>query len=476
MFNKWIFALAVMLTLTLACVYTTHAQISDISDDYWTIIVPSASAMDVDMGQVVVHQSRDLMVTGFLTNTGSVAISIEAIVFEGADADAFSLVSGIPPFEIPRGETKAVEFRFSPSSVGMKTASLHVHTQVDTLRHRIHGEGLQSQYELLTDVVDFGDVVVGSTRDITEAIVRNNSGADIMFARVELLGPDLTQFDILSGGGEFTLAAGQTRSMELRFAPDREGPANSRLGLFQEGSDVPAEVQLRGVGTVTGAMAVLGLDTIRARAGEIIGIPVYLRDQRDLANSGATGFHAELSFNASLLAPVGETPQGSIQNNERIIVLDALPLEADSRQVLITLDFMAMLGNAESTPLMLSQLSATGGNVHVSDIPGLFILTDICREGGVRLYHELGGASLQPNRPNPFNSITIIDYTVIESGYTRLIVTDILGRPVAVLVDDVLEAGNYSTIFDASGITSGTYLCVLQTPSERIFRLMEVVK
>jgi hypothetical protein len=361
--------LIISVALLLMNMQQGNAQVSDVSDGYWSIVVPSASALDVDMGQVIVHQSSELVVPGFVANTGTVPITIEAIVISGGDAGEFALASALTPFILDVGESRAVGFRFSPASVGMKTAMLYVHTQVDTLQHSIRGEG---------------------TRE--------------------------------------------------------------------------------------GAMAVLGLDTIRARAGELVELPLYLRDQQNLANSGATGFRAELRLNASLLAPTGTTPHGSIQDGERTIVLENIPLQADSRQVLTTLEFIAMLGDAESTTLELHNLSATGGNVLLSDIPGLFLLTDICREGGVRLYHALGEASLRQNRPNPFNMITVIDYAVVESGYTRLIVMDILGKPIAVLVDDILEAGSYSTIFDASGVTSGTYLYVLQTPSERILRLMEVVK
>jgi hypothetical protein len=57
-----------------------------------------------------------------------------------------------------------------------------------------------------------------------------------------------------------------------------------------------------------------------------------------------------------------------------------------------------------------------------------------------------------------------------------MIVMDFLGRTIDVLLDAAVDPGNYSITFDATGLPSGTYVCVLQTPTQRYMRLMEVVK
>ena len=134
-------ALIVVLSLTITGSRTARAQVSDVSDAFWSIVVPTATAIDINMGQVLVSGARDSVVTGFLTNTGPVAIRIDSVFFTGTDEGLFELVSGIPPFEIPRGGKKAVEFRFSPSSIGIKSANVIVHTQIDTLIQSIRGEG-----------------------------------------------------------------------------------------------------------------------------------------------------------------------------------------------------------------------------------------------------------------------------------------------------------------------------------------------
>jgi len=64
---------------------------------------------------------------------------------------------------------------------------------------------------------------------------------------------------------------------------------------------------------------------------------------------------------------------------------------------------------------------------------------------------------LSQNYPNPFNPATTISYSLPKAGNVTLKVYDILGREVAVLVDENKSAGNYHAIWNASGVTSGIY-------------------
>ncbi len=66
--------------------------------------------------------------------------------------------------------------------------------------------------------------------------------------------------------------------------------------------------------------------------------------------------------------------------------------------------------------------------------------------------------SLAQNYPNPFNPQTEIVFRIAETGRVRLAVYDIVGREVAVLADDVHDAGSYAVTFDAEALASGTYV------------------
>jgi hypothetical protein len=109
---------------------------------------------------------------------------------------------------------------------------------------------------------------------------------------------------------------------------------------------------------------------------------------------------------------------------------------------------------------------------------------------------------LQQNYPNPFNPTTTIRYSLPESGtgeaglgaekrdvgnagsggsglgarVVRLAVYDILGREVAVLVNEPKATGEYSVTWDARGMSSGVYYYRLEAGEFVQLRKMVVVK
>jgi len=67
-----------------------------------------------------------------------------------------------------------------------------------------------------------------------------------------------------------------------------------------------------------------------------------------------------------------------------------------------------------------------------------------------------------PAYPNPFNPSTTIRYEVPTSSRVRIAVYDVLGREVAVLVDEVKQTGQHSVTWNADGMASGMYYCRLE--------------
>jgi phosphodiesterase/alkaline phosphatase D-like protein len=70
---------------------------------------------------------------------------------------------------------------------------------------------------------------------------------------------------------------------------------------------------------------------------------------------------------------------------------------------------------------------------------------------------------LLQNYPNPFNPSTIIKYQLPESGFVTIKVYNITGSEICTLVSETKSAGTHEVRFNASNLTSGTYIYKIQS-------------
>lgn len=70
---------------------------------------------------------------------------------------------------------------------------------------------------------------------------------------------------------------------------------------------------------------------------------------------------------------------------------------------------------------------------------------------------------LYQNYPNPFNPITKIKYDIIKAQDVIVSVYDILGREIAILVNEQQRPGSYEVKWEASNFSSGIYFYRLNT-------------
>ncbi len=89
--------------------------------------------------------------------------------------------------------------------------------------------------------------------------------------------------------------------------------------------------------------------------------------------------------------------------------------------------------------------------------------------------------TLDPNVPNPFNNKTRISYSIKDKGSILLAVYNLQGQRVRTLINQTLEAGTYSVLWDGRNengidLPSGTYLCILKTSGGEWTRRMTLVR
>jgi hypothetical protein len=107
--------------------------------------------------------------------------------------------------------------------------------------------------------------------------------------------------------------------------------------------------------------------------------------------------------------------------------------------------------NFMSNPEIPPMLEAVG---FVPDTPTV----DIVEEQ----FNQPSEFQLFNNYPNPFNPATTIEFQIAQPGLVSLKILDVLGREVAVIINEKLPAGNYKYQWDAKGLAGGIYFYQLK--------------
>ncbi len=109
-------------------------------------------------------------------------------------------------------------------------------------------------------------------------------------------------------------------------------------------------------------------------------------------------------------------------------------------------------------------VTINGEPISITFDPNNLILKDVLPIVlGTDVNNVVNNFSLEQNYPNPFNPSTTIKYSLGKAGITTLKIYDVLGKEVATLVNEELQAGPHKVTFDASNLPSGVYVYKIQS-------------
>jgi hypothetical protein len=180
------------------------------------------------VGQCTSTQNFTITNSGGGTLTGSVSES----------CPDFEITSGAGAYSLAAGQSRTVSVRFCPQSLGGKNCS------IDTgCTQSVTGTGTgQDCVSFVTPTaLDFGTMTVGQCTATQEFTITNQSCATLSGTVSESC-PD---FEITAGSGAYNLAAGQTRTVTVRFCPQSPGAKNCTI---ETGNAGLADVGCSGTG------------------------------------------------------------------------------------------------------------------------------------------------------------------------------------------------------------------------------------
>jgi hypothetical protein len=226
---------------------------SDVALSGNALVEPEIDVLPAGHNFGVIWVGQNASRTFAVRNIGSADLQVTASSLVGTDAGQFGITSGGSAFTVAPGATHNVDVRFDPTSAGPKTAALRLVSNDDneaTFDVALSGSGIMPPDIAVTPSPhNYGDVVI-STNTSRTFVVTNLGGADLEVTASTLVNGQAAEFAIMSGGAPFTLAAGATRNLEVRFAPTTAGAKATTLRLASNDPDeAPLDVALSGMGT-----------------------------------------------------------------------------------------------------------------------------------------------------------------------------------------------------------------------------------
>jgi hypothetical protein len=84
--------------------------------------------------------------------------------------------------------------------------------------------------------------------------------------------------------------------------------------------------------------------------------------------------------------------------------------------------------------------------------------------------------TLAQNAPNPFNPTTTINYSIAKAGDTTIEVYNVAGQKVDTIVNEYMDSGRHSAVWDASEFSAGIYFCTVKSNGHSKTIKMTLVK
>ena len=284
--------------------------------------------------------------------------------------------------------------------------------------------------------LDFGTVTVGDFVDDTFTITNNGIGT-----LNGTVGETCSHYSIVSGGGAYSLGAGQSVVVTVRFEPTVSGTHNCTVTTGAAGC---SDVSCTGAGEDPPACDV---DPVSLDFGAV-SIDTFIDDTFTITNGGGgllTGTVSEACDHYSIVSGDGAY---SLANGDSVVV---------------TIRF-------EPTVLGTHNCTVTTGAAGCGDVAltGIGDISTALGDAFSDVPQQVARFELHQNSPNPFNPMTVISFDLPVGQHTRLTVYTVDGRRVKTLLDEHVPAGRHEVTWTSRDnfgrdVPSGLYFYRFET-------------
>ena len=247
----------------------------------------------ISFGTVPVGHSKTT--SGTLTNSGGTNLTISQVTANGSDFQVSSLNL---PLTLAPNDSTTFSATFKPKSAGRANGMISMSvgvslsasdgqkrpdstTKTETMTVPVTGTGtMLAQLTVTPASLSFGSVQVGSGQTLSETLT-NIGGSSVTISQATVTGAGFSASGLSLPA---TLAAGQSTTFKVRFAPQSGGAVSGYLSVNSDASSPASGVPLSGTGVTAGSLAAspssLSFGTIQVGSSQTL--------QETITNSGGS--------------------------------------------------------------------------------------------------------------------------------------------------------------------------------------------
>lgn len=434
--------------------------ISDVSDTLFSIVWPRATAKNVDMGRVRVTQRKDSTVADLVSNATAFRLRADSIRILGVNASDYRVTIENIPGTLGAPSLSRGEITFTPSGLGVRTASCEIYVGRDTASFTLTGIGVEPTLAFVRQRVDMGTHLIGETFDSTVVVLRSVSASPTQIVRMCLLDAPGLPFRIVEGAEVScatprVIAPGDSIRLVLRFVPSFIGRVSTLLEVETDDGLGTYDVTVLG----TGIGPVIGIRSDSGYPGDKRPFTLEMRGVNGMLQGGATlGFEAELTFEPSVVVP-----QAGEKTANGTVIMRGTWAGTDS--VIGSIPATIVLGRKDSTIISIARFvwfdeqgAPLDRDLKLEN--GVYRVLGICDENGKRLFEP--GSSLLRIRYT--ESGISVDVSLRQEDDVTVEVMTLQGRMVK-SIHERGRPGQLTVPIDLVDIAHGVYMIRISTSS-----------
>jgi hypothetical protein len=203
----------------------------------------SVSASSISFGAVALGTKNSQSIQ--LKNSGSSSLTISSATLLGL---GFSMSDLYIPRTLAAGATTTLTVSFAPTLLGGATATVTLKSNASnptvTLSFSGYGGSATRTLSLSTSSLSFGNETVGDLSTLGIG-VKNTGNSSVTISQVAVSG---TGFGIAGGFVGATIAAGQTATLNVVFAPKTTGGVTGKVTISSNATNSPNSISTAGTG------------------------------------------------------------------------------------------------------------------------------------------------------------------------------------------------------------------------------------